>query len=115
MQSILTAPVIVAYGINMQYYFSAVCPNEYGSGDKTLHNVIENVGVMDGNQSDLKIGLPKQSVFLMGNHFHIPTRLFVYVYAPKATVHKIINQCDKLKQLIEGHWFFLHIIEPYDD
>ena len=55
---LLTAPVVVANWINLQYYASTVEPDQYGSGNKLLHNVVGgDLGVFEGNRGDLRIGL----------------------------------------------------------
>ena len=35
----MTAPMIVAHWINLQYFASTVDPDGFGSGNKLLHNV----------------------------------------------------------------------------
>ena len=46
-----------------------------GSGDKATHNVVGKLGVMQGNHSDLQIGLPLQSVSDGSRPVHEPLRL----------------------------------------
>ncbi|MBW4032958.1 MAG: DUF2309 domain-containing protein, partial [Acidobacteria bacterium] len=46
LESILTAPVVVAQWINHQYYFSAIDPERWGAGTKTIHNAIGTLGVL---------------------------------------------------------------------
>ena len=41
---ILTAPVVVASWISLQYYGSTVAPDLFGSGNKLLHNVVGGIG-----------------------------------------------------------------------
>lgn len=60
---ILTAPMIVAQWINSQYLFSTLDNVAYGSGSKITKNITGNIGIMQGNASDLMIGLPLQSVY----------------------------------------------------
>jgi uncharacterized protein YbcC (UPF0753/DUF2309 family) len=63
LELIMTAPMVVASWINLQYYGSSVDPAAFGSGDKTLHNVVgATIGVLEGNGGDLRVGLPWQSV-----------------------------------------------------
>lgn len=65
--ALLAAPMIVANWINMQYFGSVTMRDVYGGGNKLLHSVVGgNVGVIEGNGTDLRIGLPLQSV-------HVPT------------------------------------------
>jgi uncharacterized protein YbcC (UPF0753/DUF2309 family) len=112
LEVILTAPLIVAHWINMQYYFSTTDPHVYGSGNKAIHNLVSQMGVMQGNQSDLQIGLPQQSVLYQNQLAHTPKRLYAVVYANKTLVERIINKHNQLKNLINGQWIFIDIIEP---
>lgn len=111
LEGILTAPLIIAHWINSQYYFSTTDPEIYGSGNKAIHNVIGKLGVMEGNLSDLKIGLPVQSVFSQNKLLHQPLKLLVVVYANRSHVESIINKHPIIKQLIEGQWIYFHLIE----
>lgn len=110
--TILTAPVVVAHWINAQYYFSTVNPNQFGAGNKAIHNVIPGIGVMSGNLSDLKIGLPEQSIQFQGELMHEPRRLLVVVYAKRKQVEAILQEQPQLASLISGHWIRLEVIEP---
>lgn len=112
LEGILTAPLFVAHAINMQYYLSTTDPDLYGSGNKAIHNPISQIGVMQGNHSDLQTGLPSQSVVYQNQLRHEPRRLLVIIYAKKAAVDQIINKHPKLKHLVDGQWLFLHVIEP---
>ena len=49
LELILTAPVVVASWISLQYYGSTVAPEVFGGGNKLLHNVIGGIGVVEGN------------------------------------------------------------------
>lgn len=110
--SILNAPVVVAHWINSQYYFSATDPDIYGSGNKAIHNIVGKIGVMEGNLSDLKIGLPTQSVFYKDKLVHQPLKLLVVIYAPKDFVHSVLNLNPSVKALFDNHWLTLSILEP---
>lgn len=112
LESILLGPMVVAHWINIQYYFSAVDPANFGSGDKTVQNVLPSVGVMLGNYSDLQYGLSYQSVFFQDQRVHQPLRLFVVVYAEKSKVDGILSKHAHLNQLVQGRWLWLHVIEP---
>ncbi len=104
LQSILLGPVIVAHWINSQYYFSSVEPDFYGSGNKAIHNILPNVGVIEGNQSDLKYGLPLQSVFFRSARRHEPVRLCVYIDADNALIQRIVRENEVLNNLTRGRW-----------
>lgn len=112
LETILTAPVVVAHWINAQYYFSTTDPTIYGSGNKTLHNVVSRLGVIEGNFSDLKIGLPLQSISFRDQILHEPRRLLVVIYAPTKRVDDILLKHPEVKSLFDGDWAHLHIIDP---
>ncbi len=108
LEQILTAPVIVAHWINMQYHASTVDPLHYGSGNKLLHNVVGgHIGVFEGNAGDLRIGLPLQSVHDGGHWRHTPLRLSVFVEAPAARIDAILSRHPTLQQLVGNHWLHL--------
>lgn len=112
LEGILTAPVIVAHWINMQYFFSTTDPDTYGAGNKAIHNVTGKLGVMEGNESDLKIGLPIQSVKFQDELLHQPLRLYVVLYAKRELADRIIANNPILRRLFNGQWLYLNIIEP---
>ena len=62
LELIITAPVVVASWISLQYYGSTVSPAIFGGGNKLLHNVVGGIGVVEGNGGLLRAGLPWQSV-----------------------------------------------------
>ena len=111
LEGILCAPMVVAHWINSQYYFSTVCPEVFGAGNKAIHNVIPGIGVMEGNLSDLKVGLPEQSVRFRDQQLHEPRRLFVVIAAPEARVNAIFAKHTHLAQLREGGWLTIHILD----
>ncbi len=49
LELILTAPVVVASWISLQYYGSTVAPQAFGGGNKLIHNVVGGIGVVEGN------------------------------------------------------------------
>lgn len=109
--NIVAAPVIVAHWINAQYYFSTVSNEQLGACNKAIHNVIPNIGVMEGNLSDLKIGLPQQSIMYKNQFVHQPVRLLVVIYGKRALIEQVINNNPTVKQLVDGLWVSLKIIE----
>ncbi len=110
LESILTAPVVVAHWINMQYYFSSTDPDVYGSGNKAIHNVVGDCGVIEGNLSDLKIGLPIQSVFFKNKRMHQPLRLLVVIFACSKLVDNILDKNPNIKSLFDNEWASLKVI-----
>lgn len=49
---IMTAPMLVTHWINMQYFASTVDNRRFGSGNKTLHNVVGgNIGLLKATEA----------------------------------------------------------------
>lgn len=88
---IFDGPLVVGEWINLEHYFSTVDNKVYGAGSKVYHNVVSKIGVYNGNYSDLKIGLPTQSVIEDGKAYHEPVRLLTYMEAPLDTVAKAVE------------------------
>lgn len=109
---IFNAPVIVGHWINSQYYFSTTDMNIYGAGNKAIHNVVGQFGVMEGNFSDYKIGLPIQSVAYRNKLLHKPMRLLVVVYAKQKHIDKILASSPLVAAMFKGRWAHLQVIEP---
>ena len=110
---IMTAPMIVANWINMQYHASTVDNRRYGSGNKVLHNVVGGrLGVFEGNGGDLRIGLAMQSLHDGQALRHIPLRLSVFIEAPRNGIDAVISQHDVVGDLVSNGWILLFRIEP---
>jgi uncharacterized protein len=78
-----------------------------------LHNVVGgNVGVFEGNDGDLRIGLPMQSIHDGENWVHMPLRLSVFIEAPRAEIDRIIRRHAVVKNLVDNEWLFLFHVEP---
>lgn len=111
LEQIMTAPMVVANWINMQYYASTVDPIHFGSGNKTVHNVVGRFGIFSGNGGDLRTGLPWQSVHDGKQFQHHPLRLLVIIAAPRQAVHSIIAKHPNIASLITNGWVQLTTIE----
>lgn len=107
LETILTAPMVVAQWINCQYYFSSVAPETFGAGTKTIHNVVSGVGVIAGHNGDLQLGLPWQSVAVGNRLVHEPMRLFTLIEAPLERISAIIDRNPTLQQLFGNEWVAL--------
>ena len=57
LELVLTAPVVVASWISLQYYGSTVAAPLFGGGNKLIHNVTGGIGVVEGNGGRLRAGL----------------------------------------------------------
>jgi uncharacterized protein len=104
---LLSAPVVVASWINLQYFASTVDNAQFGSGNKVLHNVISALGVCEGNGGDLKVGLPLQSVHDGTNWRHEPLRLAVCVAAPPEAIDRILAKNPRVALLVGNRWIHL--------
>ncbi len=107
LEMILTGPMVVAHWINAAYYFSAVSPDVYGAGDKAAHNVVAGAGVWQGAGGDLRVGLPRQSVFDGERLYHEPMRLLTVIEAPPARIDSVMERNAVVKQLVGGAWVHL--------
>ena len=108
---IMTAPMIVASWINLQYYGSSVDNQVFGSGNKTLHNAVGRIGVLEGNGGDLRVGLPMQSVHDGERLVHDPMRLSVYLEAPQKAIDRVIARHETVRNLVDNGWISLFSID----
>jgi hypothetical protein len=107
LETVLTAPLVVASWINLQYYASTVDNRVFGAGNKTLHNVDGGVGVVEGTAGDLRSGLPVQSLHDGQRLVHEPLRLSAYIEAPREAIDGVLQRHDGLRQLVEHGWLSL--------
>ncbi len=110
LELIMTAPMVVASWINLQYYGSTVNNRVFGAGNKVLHNVTGTVGVIEGNAGDLKTGLPWQSVHDGTRFVHEPVRLSVFVEAPREAIDGVIAGNETVRNLVDNRWVHLFAI-----
>ena len=101
------AALPVCCSINLDYYFSTVDNDVYGSGTKLPHNINGLLGVMNGYQSDLRTGLPSQAV-----EIHEPMRLLTIVEATPETLLAIAARVPVVKELVVGRWMQLVSMDP---
>ena len=112
LELILTAPVVVASWISLQYYGSTVAPESFGAGNKLLHNVTGGVGVVEGNGGLLRTGLPWQSVHDGARLVHDPLRLTVIVEAPRQAIEDVLDRHPEVAALFSNGW--LHLLAAED-
>ncbi len=111
---ILSAPMIVASWINLQYFASTVDNQTFGCGTKALHNRVGSLGVVLGNGGDLRTGLPLQSVHSAdGSWYHEPLRLQVIVEAPQGRIVAVLKAHPEVRNLVENGWVRLFALDPY--
>jgi len=111
LELIMTAPMVVASWINLQYYGSTVDNRIFGSGNKVLHNVVSALGVLEGNGGDIRSGLPWQSVHDGERFIHEPLRLNVLIAAPREGMNAIIEKHEAVRQLLDNRWIFLFTLD----
>lgn len=99
----------VCYNISLDYYFSAVDNDAYGSGTKLPHNITGLVGVMNGYQGDLRIGLPMQAV-----EIHEPVRILFVIETTPERLMNVIKADDELNQIVCNKWIRLATMDPDD-
>jgi len=107
LELILTAPVVVASWINLQYYASTVNNRLFGSGNKTIHNVVGSLGIWQGNGGDLQTGLPLQSLHNGENWMHEPLRLSVFVESSQDAINRVLTAHPEVRELVQNGWMAL--------
>lgn len=111
LELILTAPVVVASWIALQYHGSRVAPEAFGGGNKLLHNVVGGVGVVEGNGGLLRAGLPMQSVHDGETWRHEAVRLAVVVEAPTEAISGVLTRHPDVRALFDNGWLSLHAMD----
>ncbi|WP_367605782.1 putative inorganic carbon transporter subunit DabA [Legionella sp. W05-934-2] len=94
----------VCAGINLEYYFSYIDNEKYGCGTKLPHNITSLLGVMNGYQSDLQLGLPWQMV-----EIHEPVRLMVLIVCRLDIIKQLLNRESNFSVLVINQWIELSI------
>lgn len=112
LELIMTAPLVVAQWINMQYYLSTVDNDKFGSGSKVVHNVVSDFGVMQGAQGDLRMGLPLQSLMTAEARVHEPMRLLAVIRAPLTAIDGVLDNHPEVRKLVVNRWIRLVGLDP---
>ena len=111
LELIMTAPVVVASWISLQYYGSSVAPAVFGGGNKLLHNIVGGFGVVEGNGGTLRTGLPWQSVHDGDALMHEPLRLTVCIEAPREAMTAILARHPGVAALFDNRWLHLFALD----
>jgi uncharacterized protein len=111
LELIMTAPVVVASWISLQYYGSTVAAALFGGGNKLLHNVVGGIGVVEGNGGALRAGLPWQSVHDGRDLVHEPLRLTVCIEAPREAMSAILDKHPDVRALFDNRWLHLFALD----
>lgn len=113
---IMTAPMVVANWINLQYYGSTVDHDRLGAGNKVLHNVVGGrIGVLEGNGGDLRQGLAIQSLHDGRRWIHEPLRLSVFIEAPAEAIDEIIAGSETVRDLVDNEWLHLFRVDDHGE
>lgn len=107
LENILLEVVPIIANINLEYYFSTINNQCFGSGSKVLHNVISGIGVMEGSGSDLRTGLPVQLT-----EIHEAMRLQIVIETPIAVLEQIYVRQPRLQAFIANRWALLSCKDP---
>lgn len=111
LELVLTAPVVVASWISLQYYGSSVAPDVFGGGNKLIHNVVGGVGVIEGNSGRLRAGLPWQGVHDGERLMHEPLRLSVMIEAPREAILQVLENHPNVRELFDNGWLHLFTLK----
>ncbi len=106
---VLGAVIPVCGGISLEYYFSTVDNEVYGSGTKLPHNITGLVGVMNGFQGDLRTGLPVQTV-----EIHEPVRILFIVETTPQRLMSVIKANKELVEFVCNRWIRIATMDPDD-
>jgi uncharacterized protein YbcC (UPF0753/DUF2309 family) len=97
----------VGAGISLEYYFSKVDNARFGCGSKIMHNLVGRFGVMEGANSDLRTGLPRQMI-----EIHEAMRLLLVVEQTTEVIDAIYQRQSVLQELIGNGWIVLAAKHP---
>jgi uncharacterized protein YbcC (UPF0753/DUF2309 family) len=111
LELIMTAPVVVASWISLQYYGSTVAADVFGSGNKLLHNITGGIGVIEGNGGPMRAGLPWQSVHDGERYVHEPLRLSVCIEAPREAMTDVLRRHNGVRALFDNRWMHLFALD----
>ncbi|MGB5834764.1 MAG: DUF2309 domain-containing protein [Thiohalocapsa sp.] len=112
LEGILSGPLVVAQWINLEHYFSVVDNEAFGSGSKVYHNITGRFGVISGNISDLRTGLPAQTMLKGRDPYHEPMRLVTVIEAPLTLVEGLLARLYKPRELVHNGWILLLVLDP---
>lgn len=107
LENIIGGPLVVGSWINLQYFGSSTDNAHFGSGHKSIHNVVGGVGVALGNEYDLRPGLPFQSVHDGEKLIHEPLRLHACIAADTEVLDGILKRQAHVRHLVENGWVHL--------
>ncbi len=104
---ILRAAAPVCGGINLEYFFSHLDNQKLGAGSKLPHNVMGLIGVANGNDGDLRPGLPSQMI-----EVHTPVRMMIIVEQFPEVVLDTIRRQAPTWEWFANAWLNLVAVHP---
>ncbi|MDX2188755.1 MAG: putative inorganic carbon transporter subunit DabA, partial [Bacteroidota bacterium] len=104
---ILRAVAPVCGGINLEYFFSKLDNQRFGSGSKLPHNVVGLFGVANGADGDLRPGLASQMI-----EIHDAVRLLLIVEQFPDLLLSTIKKSEAVEQWFLNNWINLIAINP---
>jgi uncharacterized protein YbcC (UPF0753/DUF2309 family) len=110
LELILTAPVVVASWIALHYFGVTAAPEQFGSGNKLLHNVAGGLGVFEGRRPILRTDLPHQAISDGKDLQHLPLALAVYLEASEDAVLAILRRHPQVQALFDNGWLSLALL-----
>lgn len=108
---VLGRSLLLAARSTLQYHLTAVDPEHFGAGDRTLVDLVGGVGVLEGNEGTLRTGLPLQLVHDGRQLVHAPLRLDARVMASTAAIDAVLARETPLRLLVEGGWIGLRALD----
>ncbi len=108
-ETVLLAVGPVGAGISLEYYFSTVDNERFGCGSKITHNLAGLFGVMEGANSDLRTGLPRQMI-----EIHEAMRLLLVVEQSTAILSAVVGRQPALQELVGNEWIVVAAQDPQD-
>jgi uncharacterized protein len=97
----------VGAGISLEYFFSTVNNELFGCGSKVMHNVAGYFGVMQGANSDLRTGLPKQMI-----EIHEAMRLLAVIEQKLDIITAVYQRQPPLQELVGNGWVIVAAKDP---
>lgn len=85
-------------------------PETFAAGDKTIHQVMAGVGVIEGNAGDLRSGLPWQSIHNGESFMHEPRRLTVFLESETEKVDAVLAAHPQVRELFDHEWIHLVVM-----
>ena len=67
--------------------------------------------MVEGNDRDLRVGLPLQAIHDGERWLHEPARLSVVIEAPRVAIEGVLERHPGLRALVDNRWLYLWIMD----